>query len=456
MKKQASIVLACALAAEAALGGLENVEQNFMKDEVKDFRLLGQHEVDDALATVVAGKMVFVASRDNGLIAIDSDLKKVVWEKHFGEPPKAKHGCDESLAATPAVSGDARRIYLLTGDGILRTLNEEDGSQAVAAKQFVRAGVKAATLHLAGDVIYTATHSGCGREGAIWALDTKDTEAKVRSVKLGADVAGLSVNGRIFAQTEDGPLEPANRKYGGALLELDKNLAVKQYFIMPEGPGKKASPGMNVTAPISFKFHGVELVATVGKDGRVYLLKAADLGTEDHHHFIAKSLVVPAMDGEKAHGIGGGIASSEDADGSRYLLVPVWGPLSDDLKAAVEETSAPHGSIVVFKVENDQEGVAGLKPVWVSRDMDSPAAPVIADGVVFELANGPKKKKAHATLFAFDGSTGKELYSTGDQITAAGNLGGVTIANGRVYFVTADDVVRVFGKPFSTTAPERH
>ena len=55
MKKQASIVLACALAAEAALGGLENVEHNFMKDEVKGFRLLGQQEVDDALATVVAG-----------------------------------------------------------------------------------------------------------------------------------------------------------------------------------------------------------------------------------------------------------------------------------------------------------------------------------------------------------------------------------------------------------------
>ena len=456
MKKQASIVLACALAAEAALGGLENVEQNFMKDEVKDFRLLGQHEVDDALATVVAGKMVFVASRDNGLIAIDSDLKKVVWEKHFGEPPEAKHGCDESLAAAPAVSGDGQRIYLLTGDGMLRTLNQADGTEGEAAKTFVRAGVKAAPLTMVGDMIYTATHSGCGHEGTVWAMDTSDPEARAKSTKLGADVAGLFINGRIFAQTEDGPLDPANGMYGGSLVELDKDLIVKQYFIMPEGPGKKASPGMNVTAPISFKFQGVELVATVGKDGCFYLLKAADLGTADHHHFVAKSGVVPAMEGEKGHGIRGGITSWEDADGWRYVMVPVWGPLSDDLKAAVEETSAPHGSIVVFKVENDKEGVAGLKPVWVSRDMDSPAAPVIADGVVFELANGPKKKKAHATLFAFDGSTGKELYSTGDQITAAGNLGGVTIANGRVYFVTADDVVRVFGKPFSTTAPERH
>jgi outer membrane protein assembly factor BamB len=52
---------------------------------------------------------------------------------------------------------------------------------------------------------------------------------------------------------------------------------------------------------------------------------------------------------------------------------------------------------------------------------------------------------SHATLYALDAATGKELYSTRDQVTSPGSLTGVTVANGRVFFTTTDNTLYGFG-----------
>jgi outer membrane protein assembly factor BamB len=62
-----------------------------------------------------------------------------------------------------------------------------------------------------------------------------------------------------------------------------------------------------------------------------------------------------------------------------------------------------------------------------------------------DYANDRSKPAGHATLFAFDGITGKELYSSGDQATAPANLTGMTLANGRVFFTTTDGTLYGFG-----------
>ncbi|MGH9581366.1 MAG: PQQ-binding-like beta-propeller repeat protein, partial [Bryobacteraceae bacterium] len=115
------------------------------------------------------------------------------------------------------------------------------------------------------------------------------------------------------------------------------------------------------------------------------------------------------------------------------IFVPVQGP--------VKGANAPHGAIAAFKVE-DRNGKPALTQEWVSPDMSSPEPPVIASGMVFALSPG---QDSHATLYALDAATGKELYSTGDQVTAPGNLAGITVANGRVYFATTDNTLWQFG-----------
>jgi len=494
-----------AFAGDSLRDGWEKNERRFSKEDVRDFRLLFEHYIGNTqtgvgavFPPVVLGKLpdepgfterAFVAGSRNGLWVIDAEIDKPYWEKHLDtdnasrsrKKRKPVHGCDADLTAAPALPGpavfhspsigrprvtavrfgDPRPVYLLTGDGLLRQLNQADGTEPVRPRQFVPGGVVAKPLNVSEDILYTATSAGCGQVPAVWSMDASDPEAKPKFIRLGAEVAGatgvaLDAEGRAFVQTEDGPFDPARGKYGDSLVELDQNLAVSHYFVLPNAPEKKShSAGMNETSPVVFTFHQTELVVSAAKDGRLYVLRASDFGTENHHRYISQSIVIPAMDGERAHGIWGNLASWEDADGARYVLATVWGPLSGDLLAAVPDTKAPNGCIVAFKVEEDQNGAAQLKPAWISHNLNTPTPPVIAKGVVFALDNGrfyhPDKdavphKKTHATLFAFDGLTGRQIYSTGDQVKQPGNLTGLTVANGRVYFLTTDNTLEVFGK----------
>jgi outer membrane protein assembly factor BamB len=89
--------------------------------------------------------------------------------------------------------------------------------------------------------------------------------------------------------------------------------------------------------------------------------------------------------------------------------------------------------------------------------------PVIADGVVFALAGGEFTGQANdaegglftaeqriqrstpAKLYALDALTGKELYSSGDQITSFLHQSGLAVAGGRVVFGTFDGTIYCFG-----------
>ena len=51
----------------------------------------------------------------------------------------------------------------------------------------------------------------------------------------------------------------------------------------------------------------------------------------------------------------------------------------------------------------------------------------------------------HAVLYALDGQTGKELWSSGDQITSWNHFSGLSVANGRVYIGTFDGMLYCFG-----------
>ena len=129
---------------------------------------------------------------------------------------------------------------------------------------------------------------------------------------------------------------------------------------------------------------------------------------------------------EAAGDLTGGLSSWLDGE-TRWVLATAGGA---------------SGNVVAFKLE-DQGGKPTLVKQWSSASMARPVPPVIANGVVFALENGG----SHATLHALDGTTGTQLWSTGNQVTAAGNQTGLTIANGRVYFATVDGTVWAFGMP---------
>ncbi|HEV3216627.1 MAG TPA: PQQ-binding-like beta-propeller repeat protein, partial [Vicinamibacterales bacterium] len=88
---------------------------------------------------------------------------------------------------------------------------------------------------------------------------------------------------------------------------------------------------------------------------------------------------------------------------------------------------------------------------------------IIANGIVFGYGSGEETKQAfpdlalqfdssiraskgtHATIYALDARTGRELWSSGDQIKTWNHFSGLTVANGRVYLGTYDGTLYSFG-----------
>ncbi len=63
----------------------------------------------------------------------------------------------------------------------------------------------------------------------------------------------------------------------------------------------------------------------------------------------------------------------------------------------------------------------------------------------FNTAANRVAKSTHATIYALDAHTGKELWSSGDQITSFNHFSGLSVANGRVYIGTYDGTLYCFG-----------
>jgi outer membrane protein assembly factor BamB len=120
-----------------------------------------------------------------------------------------------------------------------------------------------------------------------------------------------------------------------------------------------------------------------------------------------------------------------------------------------------------------------LTPQWLSVDIDMADEALIANGVMFVYGSGEDTRQSHldrawnepveppspvpaagptsaqsamriaggrhAVLLALDATTGKQLWTSGNQITGWSHFSGITAANGRVYLPTYDGNVYAFG-----------
>ena len=104
--------------------------------------------------------------------------------------------------------------------------------------------------------------------------------------------------------------------------------------------------------------------------------------------------------------------------------------------------AASSGKLMAFRAVEDK-----LVPDWVSQDLSSLLAPVVANGVVFALTSGDQAGSRHAALYALDAHTGKMLYSSGDAITSFVHSSALAVANGHICFGTSDNTLYCFGFP---------
>lgn len=466
--------------------GWARAEKGFTKENAHSIELLYKYKADNktraeqALGTpLIVGNLitylgfkemlVFGGSSDN-VFSLDADLNRLIWKQHYeykgakaqapatavcpggvtapvampggsnvspgrggrGGPAVAGRG---PVAAgrggpqpqpvnvrPPAPAGPRQALFtagfgragvfiVVTGDGYLHALNTSTGEDKIPPIEFVPANAKVSALNIDGGTIYATTVDSCGgNPNGLYAIDMLADEPKVASYMTraggfeGSAGTAIGTNGTVYGQVAD-------TQGGFRVVALTPRTLEEKDSFAPTGSGRAAG-----ATPMAFSFKAKEYVVAGGRDARLYLLDAESLGGSDHH--------TPLFATEPAAGAATGFASYEDDSGTRWLFVSMA------------------AGVAGYKID-DAGGKLSLTSAWTSREMIAPAPPVTANGLVFALALGDRKRPA--TLYALDGATGKELYSSGNAAATYAHGSGLSLANGRIYFTTHDNTVLAFG-----------
>lgn len=400
----------------------------------------------------------------NSISAVDTDLARIEWQKKF-DAPQPSGGCAARLltevtrptnveipslnaapqgfggrggparsgvgspgegavtlaaALAPPTSGAGRRpgpppgyrpnvrrpivLYALSSDGMLHTMYVSNGEEPDAPLKFLAPNAASSGLIVLDDVAYATVGEGCGAASGVFALnlETKQAASWTDAAVAGSAGAAVGPDSTLYVATGAGSSNTSS-----AIVALaPKTLEVKGWYTASEP---------FVSSPVVFEHKSKVLLAAATKDGRMHVVDASSPGGPDHK----TALAVSAAAGEfKA----GALASWEDRSGVRWLLAPT------------------DRAIVAWKLA-DANGAPAVEQGWTSREMRSPGDPLIVNGVMFTISNA----SGRAILYALDGTTGKELWNSGDALPSKALGSGISVGGGQVYVTTSDGEMYAFG-----------
>ena len=488
--------------------GWNKNEKTITKENVKNLKLLWKLPTGNQvralhalmpvlvvgqLATPSGTKQVgFVTGISDNIYAFDTETGKILWQKHWdyevpagrggggGTQPQPQDparlgflrpgGSSDVPVIGPADAQGRRPIYFVTGDGMLHTLNAATGEDLQPAFMFHTG--KGWALNLADNVIWMAnTYAG----DSLSAVRLDDPAHKVMNYNAGSGGAWgrrgavIDSTGTAWSTTGDGIYDPTSDppRYANSIVGVQivgDQLKLKDYYTPTNWDWLRKRDLDPNNTPTVFTYKGRELMAASGKECRAYLLDPKSLGGADHQTPLYKTPLFcnEEVDFQDA-GSWGAVSTWEDTDGTRWVLAPFWGPAHSQAKFPIMNTPlTKDGGVAAFKVE-ERNGKLELAPAWISRDMKRGEPVIIANGIVFGYGSGEETKQAfpdiglqfdssiraskgtRATIFALDARTGKELWSSGDQMHQWNHFSGVTVANGKVYLGTYDGTLYCFG-----------
>jgi outer membrane protein assembly factor BamB len=229
------------------------------------------------------------------------------------------------------------------------------------------------------------TSGNCaGVENGIWALDLGSKN--VTNHKGTSVGTAFGPNNMVYATMASGDLIALEAK---SLMQKATYAAGKAF----------------TTWPVVLESDGKVLVAAATSDGTVHVVDGGSL---------SKVAMSPA-----ASNGGAVLAAWKDATGTSWIL----------------------NGRTAWKLSG-----GALQSGWSAQNIGAPISAAVINGVVFlATAGGPS---AHATLYALDARSGKQLWSSGNTITSYIAPGGGLAAGGSsVYLGTNDGNLWAFGFP---------
>jgi outer membrane protein assembly factor BamB len=487
--------------------GWNKQEKTLTKENVKTLKVLWKLQTDNQvralhslmpvlslgqLATASGPKQIgYVTGISDNIYAFDIGTGKIIWQKHWDYPAPAGRGgggggnaptdpahlgflqpggSSDTPVIGPADAQGRRPLYFVTGDGMLHILNAATGEDLEPAYMFHTG--KGWALNLVGNVLWMAnTYAGA----SISAVRLDDPQHKVMNYSAGSGGAwgrrgaAIDSTGTAWMTTGDGVYDPASDppRYANSVIGVHivgNELKLKDYYTPKNWDWLRKRDLDPNNTPTVFNYKGRELIAASGKECRAYLLDPNSAGGADHQTPMYKTPLFcnEEVDFQDA-GSWGALSTWEDASGTRWVLAPFWGPAHPGLKFPITNTPVTKdGGVAAFKVE-DKDGKTQLTPAWLSRDMKRGEPVIVANGIVWGYGSGEETKQSwpdiglqfdstiraakgtHATIFALDAQTGKELWSSANQIHQWNHFSGISVINGKVYLGTYDGTLYCFG-----------
>jgi outer membrane protein assembly factor BamB len=344
-------------------------------------------------------------------------------------------------------------VYALASDGILHVLGLQSGKDLQRPAEFIPANARWSDTVAVNTTLYATTTGNCGgAPNAVWAIDLAAETKPVVSWKTnGGPIVGrlaFSTDGTVFAAI--GPGTATGDGKVNAIVSLDpKTLQVKDWF---------TQSGIEfATGPTIFQHNDRDVVAAATKDGRVLLLNASSLGGSNHSTPLHASAPLSGVS----------VADDALATWQELTITPPPAP-----PAATTTTTAPpagppaappqptitygarwilvptSNGIAALKLTGSGESPA-LERGWTAQGLTAPETPIVVNGVVFALSTGrastPAGRGGSAVLRAYDGATGKELWTSGKAMTTFASPGSFWSALSQIYVGTNDGTLHAFG-----------
>jgi outer membrane protein assembly factor BamB len=421
----------------------------------------------------------FFGTSSNRVVAIDTDLGRLEWDKQLAPPAPA---AGATLACPGGMTATVARPVTLSyppvptgGRGVPRSSPKgavgEPGKGAANLRPFPTAAPapppSAAAKPSTGPRVYSPFEphpelllalASDGKLHAHYVANGGEPDAAIPFLPPNANAVGLTVVGDVaYAATTNkcggvdngiwavdlktrkvttwktsgniagtvGPaIGPDGTIYAAAGSEL---VALSPAALEPKAVFK-SDAGDFASSPVVFEFQGRNLVAVKDAKGRIQVFDGATLKS-------------PLTASEEAPGEAGALASWQDPSGTRWLL------------------AATANAIQAWKLTG-KEGAVAIARAWTSRELVSPLTPILVNGVVFALSSGehrsddPKlaasqraRRSTPAVLYALDAQTGKELWNSGKTITSFVHSGGLAAGGTRVYVGAYDGTQYAFGFP---------
>jgi outer membrane protein assembly factor BamB len=469
---------------KADVGGMQLLWSRKLDNQPRQMHSLLEPLVIGDVATASGNKqLVIQAGVSDNLYALDATNGELVWHRHFESTfqPSATERyavlCPGGMTANVTIGpGDKPHqyiIYAASWDGRLHQVNAADGEELTTPGKFMPANGKPYALNLVDNVIYTHSGQGCGgnpNEAYAYDLATHKVGSwgPAGGGMWGRSGPAVSKDHVMYTGTGDGRWDPEDGLYGNGIIGVKQNPTTKALDLYDYyGPANaewlwKRDLDMQVT-PAIFDFNKKEYMVDASKECRVYLMDTESIGGDDHRTPVYRTPLIcnEIVDFAQA-GIWGSLATWQDNAGTRWVLAPFWGPKHSKFDAPLEYGEVKKGAIVAFKMDQTG-GATKLVPAWISRDMNQAEPPLIANGMVFAYGSGENTSQAfpdvgldfrmdrrvplstHAVLYVLDAQTGKELWSSGDQIKTWNHWSGLALANGQVYINTYDGMLYCFG-----------